>query len=66
MRVFKNPWFTRFANKRGIQDSELMEIVSNVLETGQADADLGGDVYKIRIARQGEGYGTRYKMERQI
>ena len=26
----------------------------NLLETGQADADLGGGVYKMRVARPGE------------
>jgi hypothetical protein len=32
----------------------LLEVV-NQLEDDQADANLGGDVYKVRIARQGEG-----------
>ena len=31
-----------------------MEVV-DTLEDGQADANLGGDVYKVRIARLGEG-----------
>ena len=55
MRIFKNPWFARFASREGIHDSELKEIVNNVLEAGQADADLGGGVYKVRLARPGEG-----------
>jgi hypothetical protein len=46
MRVFKVNWFTRFAAKEGISDNELNAIVDNVLETGQADAALGGDVYE--------------------
>ena len=50
MRAFKNTWFTRFAKKEGITDSELRETV-NQLEAEQADADLGGGVYKVRIAR---------------
>ncbi|WP_461246881.1 type II toxin-antitoxin system RelE/ParE family toxin [Treponema sp. R6D11] len=54
MRVFKNTWFHRFANKEGITDSELLEIVDK-LEAKQADANLGGDVYKVRVARLGEG-----------
>ena len=62
MRIFKNPWFTRFASKEGIQDSELKDIVNNVLETGQADADLGGGVYKVRIARPGEGKAGGYRV----
>jgi len=62
VRIFKNPWFARFASKAGIQDSELKEIVRNVLETEQADADLGGGVYKVRIARPGEGKSGGYRV----
>ena len=57
MRIFKNTWFTRFAGREGITDVELTEVV-NRLEAGQAanrrfDADLGGGVYKMRVARSG-------------
>ena len=53
-RVFKYARFGRFASKEGITDHELLEVVDQ-LEADQADANLGGDVYKVRIARQGEG-----------
>ena len=61
MRIFKNTWFTRFADKEGVSDSELRETV-NQLEARQADADLGGDVYKMRIARPGEGKSGGYRV----
>ena len=61
MRIFKNTWFTRFASKEGITDGELREAV-NQLEAGQADADLGGGVYKIRLARPGEGKSGGYRV----
>ena len=61
MRIFKNTWFTRFAGKEGITDSELRELV-NQLEAGQADANLGGDVYKIRVSRPGEGKSGGYRI----
>ena len=61
MRVFKNTWFNRFAVKEGITDSELKEAV-NQLEKGQVDADLGGNVYKMRIARSGEGKSGGYRV----
>jgi hypothetical protein len=54
VRVFKYPRFSRFADKEGITDNELLEMVEQ-LEAKQADANLGGDVYKVRVARQGEG-----------
>ena len=61
MRIFKNTWFTRFANKEGITDTELRETV-NRLEAGQAYADLGGGVYKVRVARPGEGKSGGYRV----
>jgi hypothetical protein len=61
VRIFKNLWFTRFADKEGITVSELKEAVSQ-LEAGQADADLGGGVYKVRVARPGEGKSRGYRV----
>jgi len=42
-------------------DTELKETVDQ-LELGQADADLGGDVYKMRVARLGEGKSGGYRV----
>jgi hypothetical protein len=61
VRIFKNTWFTRFAGKEGITDSELRELTDQ-LEAGQADANMGGDVYKIRISRPGEGKSGGYRV----
>jgi len=61
VRVFKSTWFSRFAAKEGITDRELREMV-NKLEAGQADADLGGGVYKVRAARSGEGKSGGYRV----
>ena len=61
VRIFKNSWFTRFADKEGITDGELVEAVK-LLEAGLADADLGGDVYKMRLARPGEGKSGGYRV----
>lgn len=40
----------RFARRFGIEDKDLWEAV-----TGEFDADLGGGVFKFRLAREGEG-----------
>jgi hypothetical protein len=61
MRIFKNQWFTRFAAKEGVTDGELKDMV-NQLEAGQADADLGGGVYKVRVARPGAGKSGGYRV----
>jgi len=54
LRVFKNKWFARFARRQGIEDAALGEAVARA-EKGLVDADLGGGVIKLRIARPGEG-----------
>ena len=65
MRIFKNTWFNRFADKEGITDGELVEAV-NLLEAGRqlvgAATDLGGGVYKMRFARFGEGKRGGYRV----
>ena len=61
MRIFKNTWFARFAGKEGISDNELREAVS-LLDAGQADANLGGDVYKVRVARSGKGKSGGFRV----
>jgi hypothetical protein len=62
VRIFKVSRFTRFAAKEGIADGELKAIVSDVLEAGQAEANLGGGVYKVRLARPGEGKSGGYRI----
>ena len=61
MRIFKNTWFNRFAEKEGITDIDLKEAV-NQLEKGLADADLGGNVYKMRLARPNEGKSGGFRV----
>jgi hypothetical protein len=58
--VFKGSWFTKFADKKGIKDDELRGIVKS-LEQGQIDAELGGSVYKQRLARSGKGKSGGYR-----
>jgi hypothetical protein len=60
MRILKNTWFSRFAQKEEISDTTLKTIVEK-LEKGQFDSNLGGGVYKERIARSGEGKSGGYR-----
>jgi hypothetical protein len=52
--VFKSKEFARFARKNDIADVQLCKAVDEI-HAGRADADLGGGVFKQRIARAGEG-----------
>ena len=53
--------FNRLSGKEGINDIELKEIVKQ-LEARQADADLGGWIYKVRLARPGEEKSGGYQV----
>jgi hypothetical protein len=49
-KVFCNKPFARFAKKFRASNLDLLEMCGNF-----PDADLGGGVYKFRLAREGEG-----------
>ena len=54
MAVFVTKEFARFARKAGLADAKLLRAVGDVA-AGHYDADLGGDVFKQRVAREGGG-----------
>lgn len=54
MTVYVTKEFARFARKARLQDASLMRAASDVM-AGKYDADLGGGVYKQRVAREGGG-----------
>ena len=60
MRIFKNKWFAKFARKNGLSDAALEAAVAEI-EAGSCDANLGGNVYKQRVARQGQGKRGGYR-----
>jgi hypothetical protein len=54
MSVFKTKGFSRFAQKAGLSDDDLLK-ASVAVSEGHWDADLGGNVFKQRVARTGGG-----------
>ncbi|GAB6392435.1 MAG: type II toxin-antitoxin system RelE/ParE family toxin [Treponematales bacterium] len=61
MRRFKDKSFARFARRARISDDDLLNVIAE-LEAGQIDADLGGYVYKQRVARRGGGKRGGYRV----
>jgi hypothetical protein len=55
LRVFASKWFVRFARKEKIENERLREVIARA-EEGSVDAELGGNLIKQRVARQGRGY----------
>lgn len=54
MRVLKNKAFSKWAAKEGISDDALRTAVEEMAR-GLIDADLGGQVFKKRVATGGRG-----------
>jgi hypothetical protein len=54
MTVYLTKAFARFASKASLDDETLLEAALAVAD-GRFDADLGGGVYKQRVARPGGG-----------
>jgi hypothetical protein len=60
MRVFKGKQFNRWATGEGISDADLCHAAAEAF-AGQFDADLGGYLFKKRIARQDGGKSGGYR-----
>ena len=54
MSVYVTKEFARFARKAGLIDAKLLQAAQDVA-AGHYDADLGGGVFKQRVAREGGG-----------
>jgi len=53
-RIFKTPDFVTWAKDEGVNDKALLDAVKEI-EAGLIDANLGGNVLKKRVAREGQG-----------
>lgn len=54
MRAFKTRTFQRWADKAGVTDAALLNALVQ-MERGLIDVDLGGNLYKQRVALPGRG-----------
>lgn len=54
MAIYKTRWFDRWASKQGLTTPSLCAAVREIND-GLYDADLGGGLFKKRIARPGQG-----------
>ncbi len=54
LKIYKTRVFHRWANDEGLTDAALCDAVKEMKE-GLFDADLGGGLFKKRIAKQGKG-----------
>lgn len=61
MRIFKSKGFNRWAEKNQITDKTLCTLVEEI-QTGNFDANLGGGLYKQRLARKGQGSSGGFRV----
>jgi len=54
MRIFKNKVFSKWAAKERVSDKALKAAIQEI-GNGLVDANLGGNVYKKRVAIGGKG-----------
>jgi hypothetical protein len=61
VKIYKTKLFNKWQNKSSdFEDSSLIQAI-NEIQDGLFDADLGGHLYKKRIARQGSGKSSGYR-----
>ena len=54
MAIYTTRWFDRWAHKQGLDHGSLCKAVRE-MAAGLFDADLGGGLFKKRVARPGQG-----------
>jgi len=58
--IFKTRWFDRWARKQGVTAPSQCAAVREMSE-GLVDADLGGGLFKKRMARTGQGKSVGFR-----
>ncbi|MCI5151034.1 MAG: hypothetical protein D3916_16905 [Candidatus Electrothrix sp. MAN1_4] len=60
MKKLCTKWFNKWAKKAKLAPESLLEAVDH-LEKGLSAADLGGNLYKVRIQRSGKGKSSGFR-----
>lgn len=60
MAIYETRWFDRWARRQGLTSLALCAAVREMMD-GLLDADLGGGLFKKRIARPGQGKSGGYR-----
>lgn len=60
MAVYAMRWFHRWMLRQGLEDADLCRTVHEMAR-GLVDADLGGGLFKQRVARIGQGKRGGYR-----
>lgn len=53
-------WFSKWSRKAGLTNSTILESLDD-LEKGLSIADLGKNLFKVRVKREGQGKSSGYR-----
>jgi len=53
-------WFSKWSRKAGLTNSAILEALVD-LENGLSIADLGKNLFKVRVKREGQGKSSGYR-----
>jgi hypothetical protein len=54
MNAFESRWFKRWSKKNGLKKADLLDALERMIN-GSGVVNLGGNIYKIRVAKNGQG-----------
>ncbi len=60
MDIYETRWFKKWVDKKGLLYTDLVEAVVRI-DNGLGTVDLGSGLYKVRIAKQGQGRSGGYR-----
>lgn len=60
MYRLKTKWFSKWASKNSLPDSDLKAAITDLIED-KGVSNLGGNLYKIRVSRDYEGKSGGYR-----
>lgn len=60
MKKLSTKWFKKWAKKSKIKDQDLLDTVDNLIN-GLSTADLGSNLFKIRVKRENSGKSSGFR-----
>lgn len=60
MKKLCTKWFKKWSNKAKLRNVNLLEAITD-LEKGLSVSDLGGNLFKIRVKREGRGKSSGFR-----
>lgn len=60
MKYLTTKWFKKWSGKMDLNSSNLLETIKN-LEAGLSVADLGGNLFKVRVKREHGGKSSGFR-----